>query len=249
MRIRGGYIKAMEATLNDDVAHLDPPSRLLLLLEGRAFAEYGRFLMAWPALGRLPRGDGHPVLVLPGFMASDTSTRPMRKLLKRLGYEARGWKLGRNLGAPPEIRDAMRARLAELHRRSGRKVSVIGWSLGGIYAREMARAAPSMVRQVITLGSPFNGHPTANNADALFRRMNPGSPVDWEGFRRRRVPPPVPTTAVYSRTDGIVAWQCSLEDAAPHTENIEVRGSHCGLGVNPQVLKVIARKLALPEAK
>lgn len=235
----------MEATL-DAVPDLDPPSRLLLLLEGRALAEYGHFLLSFPHLARLPRGDGHPVLVLPGFMASDASTRPMRTLLKRLGYEARGWKLGRNLGAPPAVRDAMRARLTELHRRSGCKVSVIGWSLGGVYARELARGAPDMVRQVITLGSPFNGHPTANHADALFRRLNPGTPVDWEGFRRRRVPPSVPTTSIYSRSDGIVAWQCSLEEPAPHTENIEVRGSHCGLGVNPQVLKIIARKLAQP---
>lgn len=239
----------MDTTLNYDIPAIDPPSKLLLLLEGRAFAEYGRFLMAWPRLARLPRGDGHPVLVLPGFMASDTSTRPMRKLLKRLGYEALGWKLGRNLGAPPEVRDGMRARLAELYRRSGRKVSVIGWSLGGIYAREMARQAPGMVRQVITLGSPFNGHPLANNADALFRRMNPGTPVDWEGFRKRRVPPSVPCTAIYSRSDGIVAWQCAMEDKAPNTENIEVRGSHCGLGVNPQVLKLVAQRLARPEAE
>jgi pimeloyl-ACP methyl ester carboxylesterase len=241
----------MDATLNDpqnaELPHLDPPSRLLLLLEGRALAEYAHMMLAWSRLARLPRGDGHPVLVLPGFLAGDASTRPMRKLLRELGYRAYGWKLGRNLGAPPEVRDAMRARLAELHRRSGRKVSVIGWSLGGIYAREMARQAPNMVRQVITLGSPFNGHPLANNADALFRRMNPGTPVDWEGFLRRRVPPGVPATAIYSKTDGIVAWQCSLEEAAPNTENIEVRGSHCGLGVNPQVLKIIARKLALPE--
>jgi hypothetical protein len=237
----------MEATLNDDIPDLAPPSRLLLLLEGRAFAEYGKFLLAWPRLARLPRGDGHAVLVLPGFMASDVSTRPMRKLFKRLGYEARGWKLGRNMGAPPRVREAMRERLAELHRRTGRKVSLVGWSLGGVYARELARHAPEQVRRVITLGSPFNGHPLANNADALYRRMNPDIPVDWEGFRRRRVPPSVPCTSIYSRTDGIVAWQCSLEDAAPNTENVEVRGSHCGLGVNPQVLREVAARLARPE--
>jgi pimeloyl-ACP methyl ester carboxylesterase len=141
----------------------------------------------------------------------------------------------------------MRARLEQLHHDAGRKVSVIGWSLGGVYARELARHAPQLVRRVITLGSPINGHPHANNADALYQRVNGvNPPVDWEAFNRRRVPPAVPCTAVYSKTDGIVAWRCSLEDAAPNTENVEVYGSHLGLGVNPQVLRVIAERLARP---
>lgn len=239
----------MDATFAEHAPDLDPPSPWLLLLEGRAFAEYGRMVLAWPALRRLPRGDGHPVLVLPGFMASDVSTRPMRKLLNTLGYDARGWQLGRNLGVRGKLREGLRQLLTRFHESHGRKISLIGWSLGGVYARELARQHPEMVRQVITLGSPFNGHPLANNADALYRRVNPGAPVDWEGFRRRRVPPNVPCTAIYSRTDGIVAWQCSMEDAAPNTENLEVRGSHCGLGVNPQVLRLIAQRLARPEIK
>jgi pimeloyl-ACP methyl ester carboxylesterase len=225
-----------------------PPSPWLLLLEGRAFGEYAAFVLSWPLQRSLPRGDGHVVLVLPGFLASDVSTRPLRRALTRLGYDAQGWGLGRNTGASPRVRDGMVRRLEQLHDRSGRKVSLVGWSLGGVYARELARGAPHRVRRVITLGSPINGDPRGSSADALYRRVNrlEGAPVDWEGIRRRRQPPPVPCTAVYSRSDGIVAWRCAQELPAPNTENVEVRGSHCGLGANPGVLRVIATRLARP---
>ena len=219
---------------------------LLLMLEGRAFGEYAAFILSTPFMARLPRGDGHAVLVLPGFMASDASTRPLRRALERLGYDVHGWALGRNSGASPRVRDGLRDRLMRLHARSGRKVSIVGWSLGGVYARELARHAPHAVRRVITLGSPIHGVPNSSNADALYRRMNGAAPVDWDGINRRRVPPPVPCTSIYSRSDGIVSWRCSLEDPAPNTENVEVRGSHCGLGVNPQAVRVIADRLARP---
>jgi len=235
----------MNAAVMDDPA---PPSPLLLLLEGRAFAEYGALLLSWPLLGLLPRGDGHSVLVLPGFGGSDVSTRPLRRLLTRLGYDAHGWGRGRNLGISRSLRAALEDRIAALHRQRG-KVTLIGWSLGGIYARELARAAPERVRRVITLGSPFNHHPRANNADRLYRWVNGGGEnIDWEGFHRRRVPPPVPCTAIYSKSDGIVAWRCAIEDPAPNTENVRVSGSHMGLGVNVHVLRVIAERLARPVA-
>jgi pimeloyl-ACP methyl ester carboxylesterase len=239
----------MTQRMTADATAIVPPSKLLLLLEGRAVGEYAAFMLSWPLLRLLPRGDGHPVLVIPGFMASDLSTRPLCRALAQLGYDAHGWGLGRNTGAPAAVRDGMRARLQALQSQAGRKVSVIGWSLGGVYARELARQAPQLVRRVITLGSPINGHPHANNADALYRQINrrPAGAVDWEGFNRRRVPPPVPCTAIYSKSDGVVAWRCSLEDPAPNTENVEVIGSHFGLGVNPQVLRVIAARLARPE--
>jgi pimeloyl-ACP methyl ester carboxylesterase len=225
-----------------------PPSPLLLLLEGRALAEYGALLLAWPLLGRLPRGDGHAVLVLPGFGASDASTEPLRRALRRLGYAAHGWELGRNLGMRRSLRAALDARVEQLHREHGR-LSLVGWSLGGVYARELARDAPGRVRRVITLGSPFNHHPRANNADRVYRWLNGGDTgIDWEGFHRRRVPPPVPCTAIYSKSDGVVHWRCSMEDPAPNTENVEVGGSHLGLGVNVQVLRVIAERLARPVA-
>ena len=226
-----------------------PPSKLLLMMEGRAFGEYAALLLSWPFIRMLPRGDGHPVMVIPGFAASDLSTRPMRRVLARLGYDVHGWGQGRNLGMRAPIREALHRRIEELQQREGRKVSLIGWSLGGVYVRELARNFPERVRRVITLGSPINGHPRSNNVDALYRWVNgKAQKVDWEGFQRRRVPPEVPCTAIYSRSDGIVAWQCSREEAAPNTENVEVRASHLGLGVNPLVLRVIAECLARPEA-
>lgn len=235
--------------LREDEVSLTPPSPFLLMLEARAFGEFASLLLSRPFMGSLPRGDGHPVLVIPGFGGSDAGTRPMRKVLGRLGYDVHGWGQGRNLGMRTHIRERMRLKLHELSESSGRKVSLIGWSLGGVFAREFARHAPERVRRVITLGSPINGHPQANNVDALYRWVNGGAQkVDWEGFQRRRVPPNVPCTAIYSKTDGIVAWRCCLEEEAPNTENVEVQASHFGLGVNPQVIRVIAQRLAGPEA-
>ena len=235
----------VKAQLEHEVP-IAPPSKLLLLLEGgRAMGEYAAFVMSWPFMASLPRGDGHPVMVIPGFGASDGSTQPMRRLLRRLGYDVHGWGHGRNLGMRTPIREGLRRRIEELYQSQGRKVSLVGWSLGGVYVRELARQWPQYVRRVITLGSPINGHPQSNNVDALYRWVNKRpQKVDWEGFQKRRIPPGVPCTAIYSRTDGIVAWHCSREEAAPNTENVEVRASHLGLGVNPRVLRVIADRLA-----
>ncbi len=235
--------------LREDEVPISPPSKWLLLAEGRVWAEYAAFLIAMPLLRRLPRGDGHPVMVIPGFGASDASTLPLRRLLRRLGYAAHGWELGRNTGMSSRIKQNLGRSLEALHQRHGQTVSLIGWSLGGVYVREMARHAPQHVRQVITLGSPFNSHPQSNNVDSLFRRVNRGKNInlDWEAFQKRRVPPPVPCTAIYSKSDGIVAWQCSREEPSAQTESIGVLSSHFGLGVNPLVLTVIADRLAQPD--
>ena len=224
-----------------------PPSRELLLLEVRAIWELTAFFAAYPLLRLAPRGDGHPVLVLPGLAASDTSTRPLRTFLKDQGYSAHGWKLGANHGPRPGAEEKMQARLAELAERHGRKVSLIGWSLGGIFAREMARRAPGQVRSVITLGSPFGGAPKASNAWKLYERASQRKVEDWPERERMRIPPPVPSTAIFSRSDGIVAWQGCLEQEGPESENVEVEGSHCGLGHNPAVLYAIADRLAQAE--
>ena len=143
-----------------------PPSRELLWLELRAIPELAAFFSMFPVLRLAPAGDGHPVLVLPGLGASDASTRPLRAFLRDRGYRAHGWKLGRNLGPRPGAEAGMQARLAELHARYGRPVSLFGWSRGGVFARELARRARAQVRSVITLGSPFAGEPRASNACA-----------------------------------------------------------------------------------
>jgi len=147
---------------------LDPPSRTLMFLEGRAMHELGAFLGALPLLSLAPRGDGHPVLVLPGLVASDTSTRPLRSFLKNRGYAANGWRQGRNLGLRPGVQHAMTDLVKELNDTHGRKVSLVGWSLGGLYARQLAKIMPQRVRSVITLGSPFAAGPKATNAWRVY---------------------------------------------------------------------------------
>lgn len=235
--------------LREDEVSPTPPSKLLLLLEGRAVLEYGHLLLTRKRLAQWPRGDGHPILCVPGFGTTDRSMRAMRQVFERLGYKTYGWEQGRNMGMNRRVKEKLAEHLQEIFRRHGRKVTLIGWSLGGVYVREMARAMPQLVRGVITLGSPINGHPSANNVESLFRFVNRKQPpnLDWEAFQRRRIPPPVPCTALYSKSDGVVAWRCAQEEPAPNTENIGVFSSHFGMGSNPRVLRVIAERLARPE--
>lgn len=230
---------------------LSPPSRTLMFLEGRAISELGAFLGALPLLSLAPRGDGHPVLVLPGLVASDTSTRPLRSFLKSRGYAVSGWRQGRNLGLRHGVQNAMVDLVQELNDTHGRKVSLVGWSLGGLYARQLAKMMPERVRSVITLGSPFAAGPKATNAWRVYE-MASGRRADEEDTRfggSLAGTPPVPTTAIFSRTDGICAWQVCVERPSARTENIEVQGSHCGLGHNPAAVYAIADRLAQTEGE
>ena len=235
----------------DNCELVNPPSRLLMALEGRAVLELWGCLLALPLLSRMPRGDGHPVLVLPGFATADLYMLLLRRFLGGLGYKAHGWRLGFNLGYNKKLDHKLRKRLTELHDRYGCKVSLAGWSLGGVYAREMARWRPKMVRFVITLGSPFTGSPKATNIWRLYEYISGHKidDLDPELVNRMRTPPPVPTTAIYSRTDGVAAHKCCLDRDAPQCENIEVPGSHCGLAHNPIALWALADRLAQPENK
>jgi pimeloyl-ACP methyl ester carboxylesterase len=234
----------MDARLEE----LAPPSRLLMLMEGRAVFGLAAFYAALPWLRRAARGDGHPVMVLPGLGASDASTRPLRGYLAELGYAVQGWELGRNLGRSQFVDLHLLPRLREMRARTGRTVSLVGWSLGGILAREAAKRAPQDVRGVVTMGSPFAGGGRASNVARLFEAVSGRRIVDDPQARRRiREAPPVPLTSIYSRTDGVVAWRACLEQVGPMSENIEVRGSHCGLGHNPLALWAIADRLAQAE--
>lgn len=230
-----------------------PPSPLLLAAElPRAAMEAAVLAPMWPMLRRAPRGDGHPVLVLPGFGASDISTRALRAFLRDRGYHVHAWRLGRNLGPAPATVSGLRERIAELARRHGRTMSLVGWSLGGIYAREIARAAPAVVRQVITLGSPFHlRNPRATNASRIFQAVARSAPrpalFDLPPPERERGPLPVPSTAIFSRTDGIVSWQACVDVGTGNCESVEVLGSHAGLGHNPAALWVVADRLAQSE--
>jgi pimeloyl-ACP methyl ester carboxylesterase len=230
---------------------LSPPSRTLMLLEGRAISELGAFLGALPLLSLAPRGDGHPVLVLPGLVASDTSTRPLRAFLRTRGYAVSGWRQGRNLGLRHGVQNAMVDLLQEMNDTHGRKVSLVGWSLGGLYARQLAKMMPERVRSVITLGSPFAAGPKATNAWRVYELAS-GRRADEEDARfggALSSPPPVPTTAIFSRTDGICAWQGCVEKSSAMAESIEVESSHCGMGHHPAAVYAVADRLAQPEGQ
>jgi pimeloyl-ACP methyl ester carboxylesterase len=217
-----------------------------MLLEGRAPWEFAATLAAVPWLRRAPAGDGHPVLVFPGLAASDITTLPMRQFLRSRGHAAYAWEQGLNVGPRDGVVEACRDRVKALADRHGAPVSLVGWSLGGVYARELAKELSDHVRCVVTLGSPFSGPPQATNAWRLFEWLS-GKSAHGEARRAElHIPPPVPTTSVYSRTDGVVAWQCSLNPDASQAENVEVHSSHIGMGLNPLALYVVADRLAQP---
>lgn len=226
------------------------PSVWLQMLETRALPELGVYASLYPLLYLAPRGDGHPVLVLPGFLTTGAATFPLRHFVKILGYKGHRWKLGRNLGPVGFKEFEILQRLKDLRYRYGKKVSLIGWSLGGLYARELAWIAPQDVRMVITLGTPFRQH-DSTTVSWLYEDLTGQEEAQMSPEFRERLdlPPPVPSTAIYSRTDGVVPWRCSLERTAEFSENIRVEGSHCGLGHNPAVLWAVADRLAQPEGR
>ncbi|GAA4644277.1 alpha/beta hydrolase [Pontixanthobacter gangjinensis] len=246
----------MTATTIGTARSARPPHRALMLAEpGRALAEYASFLALRPLMRTLPKGDGHGVLVLPGFMASDSSTRPMRSLLTRLGYETEGWNLGRNVRVDNARVEAMANCVDALSQRTGSKVSIVGWSLGGVFARELAKLAPEKVRMVISLGSPISDDRNHTNAAKLFEMLNGKEPEPLKSgqFTGLDQAPPVPTTSILTKTDGVVHWrgsvQCPKGGLPGQTENIEVLASHIGLGVNPTVMLAIADRLAQAEGE
>jgi len=228
---------------------LAAPGPLLLMLEARAPWEYAAMLAATPWLSRTPVGDGHPVIVFPGLGATDVTTLPLRHFLRDRGYTPYPWKLGFNLGPRQGVLDSCRAQLQQVVQRHGEPASLVGWSLGGIYARELAKEQPRHTRCVVTLGTPFTGHPRANNAWRFYEMVSGQRVQDHALAAQLRVPPSCPTTSIYSKSDGIVAWQCSLNEESPRTENIEVQASHIGMGMNPLALYAVADRLAQDPAR
>ncbi len=227
-----------------DEAEVQAPGPLLMLMEARAPWEFAAMLAATPWLARMPVGDGHPVVVFPGLGATDVTTVTLRNFLRDRGYTTYPWEMGFNFGPRAGVLEACHARVAELAAKHHEPVSLVGWSLGGLYAREIAKEQPDNVRCVVTLGTPFAGHPRATNAWRFYEMVSGQSVHDHDLVANLRVPPRCPTTSIYSKTDGVVAWQCSLNDDLPHTENIEVQASHIGMGLNPLALYAVADRLA-----
>jgi pimeloyl-ACP methyl ester carboxylesterase len=224
-------------------AELQAPAPWLLLLEFRAPWEYAAMLASMPWLKRLPAGDGHPVIVFPGLGAADLTTAPLRGLLESLGYSTYPWMQGFNLGPREGVLEGCRQLVRRIAERHGAKVSLVGWSLGGVYAREMAKEMPELSRCVITLGTPFSGPPSATNAWRVYQLLSGQGVPDPALIEQIRGLPEVPTTSIYSKTDGVVAWQCSINPRAAQAENIEVHASHVGMGLNPLALYAIADRL------
>jgi pimeloyl-ACP methyl ester carboxylesterase len=227
-------------------------------MEMRAPIEALSLLPTLPLLRRMaPNGNGQPVLVIPGFLATDNSTYILRRYLKKQNFNTYSWDLGRNPGLRDDIYQKLEQRVIELYGQHQEKISIVGWSLGGIYARTLAHRVPEYVRQVITLGSPFNlAHPKkASEVEIsgpiikLYEKLNPGAATDalllgepvWE------LPPPVPSTSIYSESDGIAAWRYCVDTIQPQTENLRISGSHTGMTHNPFVFYAVSERLAQEE--
>ena len=229
------------------------PALTLLGLEPlRAAWEYAR--MKLMDVSDLPAGDGHAVVVFPGLASDKRATALLTSFCERLGYDTYDWGRGFNTGP----RGDPNAWLEELAQHVGSLVadresdlSLIGWSLGGIYAREVAKHLGSRVRQVITIGTPFAGGGDETHAGLVYRVLSGQKPaLDAAARRELMAAPPVPTTSIYSRTDGIVAWKACIQPGRRRdVENIEVAGSHCGLGWNTHVLEIVANRLSQPPGK
>lgn len=232
---------------------MEKPELMHSLMEPRALLEALSLAIYWPIAIRKPKGDAQPVLVIPGFMTGDGATYALRRYLDRHGFEAHPWQQGRNPGLRADIFDALQQRLEQLHDQYGQKVAIVGWSLGGLYARALAHRKPALTSQVITLGSPFtvDTRPdvevgVSDNIRKLYERLNPNLDEDEliNGEPFWQATPPVPTTAIYSKTDGIANWRyCVDEQTSAHNENIAVIGSHMGLTHNPIAFHLLLNRL------
>lgn len=223
---------------------IHPPSRIESLKELRTWQVFPKLAFNLPRLAVQDRGNGEPVMVVPGFCASDSSTAVLRNYLRYLGYTVSGWGLGTNSGNVPELLENLTQKVAAYAQEQNNPVRLIGWSLGGYISREVARDRPDLVDSVITLGSPVIGGPKYTAVAPFYRQMGHDvEEIAREVEARYDQPLEVPVTAIYSRGDGVVAWEACVDDRSPNMEHVEVSGSHLSLGFSPGVLRIIAKRL------
>ena len=234
-------------TEKPDIPQAQRPTRLATLLELSAPLDWATLLVRMPSLRRAPRGDGRPVMLLPGFGTDESSMRPLGRYLGYLGYDVYDWGLGRNRGHVHHYTEQIGKRTREIHDELGSvPLTLIGWSLGGVIARETARLFSPYVREVITLGTPIIGGPKYTATAEHFAKANN---IDLDEFEkevhaRNSTGIPQPVTSIYSKRDGIVGWQASVDVYNEHARNIEVNSSHFGIGANARVWRLIADLLA-----
>ena len=227
-------------------ADIAPPSATLQFLEARAGAEYAALLLQLPILRiQAPRGHGEPVMVLPGFMTDDRSTWVLRSFLTSIGYVVAPWDQGLSRGRMMDFLAPTIERVTRLFTTRGTKVRLVGWSRGGTLAREVARDRPDIVDRVITLGSPVKGGAQATSIARLVRQQTGLGATEMQQLMRDRnkVPIQVPITAIYSKSDGVVAWQACVDDFNPNVTHFIVGGSHSGLGFNAEAYRIVAKAL------
>lgn len=188
--------------------------------------------------------DGAPLMVIPGFLSGDMSTEVLRAHLSATGYDVHGWGQGLNLGASESLLAGLTNNVSRLARRRAQPVRLVGWSLGGVYAREIAKRVPDQVARVVTLGSPFSGDPRANRVWWLYEWIN-GHPVDDPPIKcDLPAKPPVPTIALWSRDDGIVAGPCARGQPHEADAAIELSCSHIGFTFEPEALEAVVAALS-----
>jgi len=228
-------------------ASVERPSLALLGAEPfRAALEFARHMLAKSVTTKT--GDGHPVVIFPGLGAHGASVLTLREHCLSLGYPAFDWGRGFNTGPQGDLDDwleGLKSELSHVLSRHDRPATLIGWSLGGFYARELGKLLAPRIRQVITIGTPFNADADRTHAGWLFRFLSGSSAtLDPALSQRLRTPPPVRTTSIYSRSDGVVAWQACRHDVRSKlVHDIEVDGSHIGMGWNREVLNVVTDRL------
>jgi len=241
-------------------SHAGKPSAISSALEARVFLELAALPWSMPMLMTAPRGDGHPVLLLPGFMGGEASLIGLEVFLRNRGYQVETWGLGRNVGFHAKHASALEQKIRHLHHQTGRKVSLVGWSLGGVFALYGAHKVPECVRSVVTLGSPVTVDAEGSASPPLVKAMyrliaHPMGPAAHTmqpraKVLRERTRLPMPMSCLYSLSDGVVPPQEATIDGDPALhENIRVPGSHVGLGFNAMVLWIVADRLAQPEGQ